>query len=41
VQLVQIFRGCFPFLAMVFLSMVLVYIFPQIVAYLPNLIYGR
>ena len=29
VQLVQIFRGCMPFLAMVFIAMVLVYVFPQ------------
>ena len=41
VQLVQIFKGCFPFLAMVFLAMFLVYLFPQISSFLPNLIYGR
>jgi TRAP-type mannitol/chloroaromatic compound transport system permease large subunit len=41
VQLVQIFRGCMPFLAMVFVSMALLYIFPQIAFWLPNLIYGR
>jgi tripartite ATP-independent transporter DctM subunit len=41
VQLVQIFRGCMPFLMMVFISMVLVYVFPAITYYLPDLIYGR
>jgi tripartite ATP-independent transporter DctM subunit len=39
VQLTQIFGGCMPFLSMVFLSMVLVYVFPQIVMWLPDLIY--
>ena len=41
VQLVQIFKGCFPFLIMVFISMALLYIFPNIAFWLPNLIYGR
>jgi tripartite ATP-independent transporter DctM subunit len=41
VQLVQIFRGCFPFLGMVFVAMALLYIFPEIALYLPQLIYGR
>jgi TRAP-type mannitol/chloroaromatic compound transport system permease large subunit len=40
VQLTQIFRGVMPFLFMVFISMVLIYIFPQIVFYLPRLFYG-
>jgi tripartite ATP-independent transporter DctM subunit len=40
VQLTQIFRGVMPFLAMVFLSMALMYIFPDIVFYLPELFYG-
>jgi tripartite ATP-independent transporter DctM subunit len=39
VQLTQIFGGCMPFLSMVFLSMVLVYLFPQIVMWLPDVIY--
>jgi TRAP-type mannitol/chloroaromatic compound transport system permease large subunit len=30
VQLWTIFNGCFPFLAMVFVTMVIVYVFPQI-----------
>ena len=41
VQLTQIFRGCFPFLIMVFIAMVLLYVFPDIAFYLPNLMYGR
>jgi TRAP-type mannitol/chloroaromatic compound transport system permease large subunit len=41
VQLVQIFKGCFPFLVMVFISMAVLYIFPGIALYLPDLIYGR
>jgi tripartite ATP-independent transporter DctM subunit len=41
VQLVQIFKGCFPFLAMVFVAMALLYIFPNIAFYLPTLFYGR
>jgi len=41
VQLVQIFKGCFPFLTMVFIAMALLYIFPGIALYLPQLIYGR
>lgn len=41
IQLVQIFRGCMPFLIMVFISMALLYIFPNIAFWLPNQIYGR
>ena len=36
VQLMDIFEGCFPFLFMVLLSMVLLYNFPQIAFWLPN-----
>jgi len=36
VQLMDIFRGCFPFLFMVLLSMVLLYTFPQIAFWLPD-----
>jgi tripartite ATP-independent transporter DctM subunit len=39
VQLTQIFGGCMPFLSMVFLSMLIVYLFPQIVMWLPGLLY--
>ncbi len=41
VQLTQIFSGVLPFLFMVFVSMAIVYTFPQIVFRLPELFYGR
>ena len=40
VELWDIFKGCFPFLAMVFLTLVLVYVQPKIVSYLPDLLYN-
>ena len=40
VQLVQIFKGCFPFLILVFIAMIVLYVQPQIVFWLPGLIYG-
>jgi tripartite ATP-independent transporter DctM subunit len=41
VQLVTIFQGCLPFLSMVFVAMAAVYIFPQLVYWLPNLFYNN
>jgi len=41
VQLTQIFKGCMPFLFCVFVCMALMYVFPQIVYYLPELFYGK
>ncbi len=41
VQLWTIFKGCFPFLAMVFVTMFLVYVFPQLVYWLPDQFYKR
>ncbi|MFZ5557629.1 MAG: TRAP transporter large permease [Pseudomonadota bacterium] len=41
VQLWTIFKGCFPFLGMVFVSMILVYLFPELVAWLPDRLYGN
>ena len=41
VQLTQIFRGMLPFMGLVVVSMVLVYLFPQLVFYLPDQVYGR
>ncbi len=41
VELVDIFRGSFPFLMMVFIAMAMLYIFPGIALYLPQLIYGK
>jgi len=40
VELWTIFKGCFPFLAMVFVTMILVYVFPKLVYWLPSLFYG-
>jgi len=39
VQLMAIFRGCLPFVSLVFVTMALVYIFPQLVFWLPGLFY--
>jgi tripartite ATP-independent transporter DctM subunit len=41
VLLTQIFRGCMPFLYVVLISMVVIYVFPQTALWLPNAIYGR
>jgi TRAP-type mannitol/chloroaromatic compound transport system permease large subunit len=41
VQLIDIFKGCLPFLSMIFLSMILLYVFPGIALWLPEAIYGR
>ncbi|MBX2854574.1 MAG: TRAP transporter large permease subunit, partial [Rhodobacteraceae bacterium] len=41
VQLTQIFSGVMPFLSMIFLSMVLLYVFPEIAFWLPNTLYGE
>jgi TRAP-type mannitol/chloroaromatic compound transport system permease large subunit len=40
VLLWSIFQGCFPFLGLVFVTMFLVYVFPQLVYWLPNVFYG-
>jgi tripartite ATP-independent transporter DctM subunit len=40
VKLMEIFKGCMPFLAMVFVAMILMYTVPDIVYYLPNKLYG-
>ena len=39
-ELMEIFAGILPFLAMVFVAMTLVYVFPWIVLGLPRMIYG-
>ena len=41
VQLIQIFKGCMPFLSMVFLAMIILYVFPEIALWLPEIVYGR
>ncbi|WP_299910735.1 TRAP transporter large permease subunit [uncultured Paracoccus sp.] len=40
VKLTQIFAGVMPFLFMVFIAMAIVYIFPGVVYYLPEVFYG-
>ncbi len=40
VQLMQIFKGCMPFLFFVLVAMVVLYVFPQIVFWLPDTVYG-
>jgi len=40
VTLVQIFNGCYPFLALIVLAMGLVYAFPGLVYWLPTQLYG-
>ena len=39
--LTQIFSGCMPFLYVVLVCMVVVYVFPQVALWLPSVIYGR
>ena len=41
IQLIDIFKGCLPFLSMVILAMIILYTFPEIVLYLPKVFYGR
>jgi tripartite ATP-independent transporter DctM subunit len=41
VLLTQIFRGCMPFLYIVLLSMLLVYVVPGVVTWLPRQMYGN
>ncbi|KRR28723.1 TRAP transporter large permease [Bradyrhizobium retamae] len=40
VKLTDIFSGALPFVGLVFLTMALVYIFPEITLWLPNYLYG-
>jgi tripartite ATP-independent transporter DctM subunit len=40
VRISDIFRGMMPYMSIVILCMILIYLFPQIVYWLPNLIYG-
>ena len=40
VRLTQIFSGVLPFLLCVFISMILMYLYPKFVTYLPELFYG-
>lgn len=41
VQLSDIFRGMMPYMGIVILCMILIYVFPQVAYFLPNLLYGN
>ena len=41
VLLTDIFRGCMPFLYVVVLSMLVVYVFPGVAMWLPGVVYGK
>ncbi|PZN13987.1 MAG: C4-dicarboxylate ABC transporter [Proteobacteria bacterium] len=41
VKLTEIFAGALPFVFLVFITMAIVYIFPEIALWLPNALYGR
>ncbi|MBL8564215.1 MAG: TRAP transporter large permease subunit [Hyphomicrobiaceae bacterium] len=41
VQLGQIFKGCMPYLFMVMIAMMLIYVFPGIALWLPEYLYGK
>ena len=41
VTLAQIFKGMMPYMLIVILCMVILYVFPSVTYYLPDLIYGR
>ncbi len=41
VQLVTIFKGCLPFLSMVFVAMIAIYVWPGLVTWLPDVLYSR
>jgi tripartite ATP-independent transporter DctM subunit len=41
VRLSQIFNGCMPYMGIVIIAMIIVYIFPATIYWLPGLVYGR
>ena len=41
IQLIEIFRGVMPFLSMVIIAMIMLYVFPDIAHWLPDYLYGR
>jgi tripartite ATP-independent transporter DctM subunit len=41
VRLSQIFNGCMPYMGIVIVAMIIVYVFPAIIYWLPGLVYGR
>ena len=40
-ELIDIYRGMMPFMALQCLGVTLVYFFPQIVLWLPNVLFGK
>ena len=40
-RLTQIFAGSLPYVFMVFITMIVLYVFPDIVYWLPQMFYGR
>ena len=40
IQLIEIFKGCLPFLSMVLLAMIILYNVPEIALWLPKVVYG-
>jgi tripartite ATP-independent transporter DctM subunit len=41
VELWTIFKGCFPFVAMVILTLVITYVYPSVVTYLPDVFFNQ
>ncbi len=41
VRLTQIFSGCMPFVYIVLVTMLMIYVFPQITLWLPSVLYGK
>jgi TRAP-type mannitol/chloroaromatic compound transport system permease large subunit len=41
VRLAQIFNGCMPYMLIVVVAMIIVYVFPATIYWLPNLVYNR
>ncbi|MGE0612855.1 MAG: TRAP transporter large permease subunit, partial [Hyphomicrobiales bacterium] len=41
VQLMEIFKGVMPFLSMIFLCMIIMYVFPDVALLLPRTVYGN
>ncbi|MGD9867670.1 MAG: TRAP transporter large permease subunit [Hyphomicrobiales bacterium] len=41
VQLMEIFKGVMPFLSMIFLCMIIMYVFPDVALWLPRTVYGN
>ena len=40
-ELWTIFKGCFPFVSMVLLTLVITYVYPSVVTYLPDVLFNQ